>query len=254
MVILETLQVVLILVIGYFIFHFKSYFKKKGDNLADKEDIEELTQIVEEVRLKYSADIEKLRAELSLGTQRRSSVFEEEKEALIVFFSQLNVWIWETLRIEAHEYYHGNYEDLSDKIIKFREAYKKTNVALSKVQLLIKDPILVKAAEEFVSQALLYHSYIDITISGLKRNLTTERINADSILRALKDQKGPISKEDPLNSYLIQTAKEIRLEREELLKDYHKESLAKFTLTMRKRDVFSELTKSYLNKGNEGNH
>src|SRR6478736_2926741 len=120
MLALEILQIVLILVIGYFIFHFKSYFKKKGENLADKEDIGELTEIVEEGRTRYSSDIENLKAELSLFTQKKSSVFEEEKGALIVFFSQLNIWIWETLRIEAHEYFHGNYEDLSDKIIKFR--------------------------------------------------------------------------------------------------------------------------------------
>ena len=42
---------------------FGAYLRRKGQNLADKEDIEKLTQIVEGVRTQYAKDLENLSQE-----------------------------------------------------------------------------------------------------------------------------------------------------------------------------------------------
>lgn len=246
-IIINIIEILLILLIGGYILYFKTYFKEKGKNLAQKEDIRDLTSIVEDVRHDYSKDIESLKADLSLLITKRSAVFEEEKLSIIQFFTQINTWVWDTLKIETHEYFHGNFEELNTKIIRFRDAYKQTNVAFSKVQLLVKDENLIQAGHEYVTEALKLHSFIDLTVSALKRNLSQEKINVDLILKELRSQVRPVPKDDPLNNYLLKTAKELELERKTLVDSYGTKYLELFGPVMRKRDVFMELTKAYLN-------
>ncbi|MBZ0245768.1 MAG: hypothetical protein K8H85_07470 [Cyclobacteriaceae bacterium] len=246
-IVINFIEILLILLLGWYIAYFKNYFKKKGEHLAKKEDLAELTEIVEAVRHDYSKDIESVKANLSLLITRRSSVFEEEKLSIIEFFSQINIWVWDTLKIETNEYFHGNYQELTNKVIKFRDAYNKTNVAFSKMQLLIKDDKFVQSGHEYILKALELHNLVDHTISSLKANLSQEKGHVDVLLKDMGKQKGPISKDDPFKNYLNDTFKEIRLEREKLLKDYSKSYLEKFSPVMRKRDAFIELAKAYLN-------
>lgn len=46
---------------------FFAYFKKKGENLATKEDIKKITREVESIKHEYSANLESLKA--SIGSQ-----------------------------------------------------------------------------------------------------------------------------------------------------------------------------------------
>ena len=45
--------------------YLSSYFDEKGKNLATKEDIEEVTDRIERVRIQYASEIEMLRSELA---------------------------------------------------------------------------------------------------------------------------------------------------------------------------------------------
>lgn len=65
-----------------------SYAIEKGKNVASKEDLEHLTQLVESVKALHSSEIERLKAALqSEGqvTERRRCVYEEMCAALRVF-------------------------------------------------------------------------------------------------------------------------------------------------------------------------
>lgn len=67
-----------------------SYVAEKGKNLASKEDLAQLTHLVEGVKAFHSAEIERLKSSLVLEgqvTERRRRVYEEVCAALRVFIA-----------------------------------------------------------------------------------------------------------------------------------------------------------------------
>ena len=64
---------ILLILIGGVIVYFRAYLKKKGENLATKEDIEEITTKVESIKASFQKEntlfIEKLRWELKVREQ-----------------------------------------------------------------------------------------------------------------------------------------------------------------------------------------
>jgi len=237
------------LIITAFGIYFKSYFDKKGKNLADKDDLEKLTDIVESVKSGYQKDVEFLKSGLSLITQKQGAIFNEEKTAIVEFFGQWNAWVWDTFHIEVHEYFHGNFDDLTSKITRLREAYRKTQIAHSKIQLLIRKPDVGEASHKIVSLALEMHGEIDIIASSLKRNLTSEKTLVDTFFKDLGKQQNPLKNADEklVNQFLADQAKELAEERRQLLQQYRDLFKAKFGPLMRERDVFMDKAREYLN-------
>jgi hypothetical protein len=79
--ILIGLQVVSILGIGcLFVFkkYFFSYSSEKGKNLATREDIEEITRKVEDVKSSYIAEIERLKFDLSRLSRKHDILLDEK--------------------------------------------------------------------------------------------------------------------------------------------------------------------------------
>jgi len=63
-----------------------SYLKKKGENLATKEDIGQITREIEKARSQYTSELERLKADLKLVIEQRSRLQEKSHEALVEFF------------------------------------------------------------------------------------------------------------------------------------------------------------------------
>lgn len=82
---------VALLVSGFLLKHFlPSYFTEKAKNLASKEDLTQLTHLVESVKAHHASDIERLKADLldqGQVTERRRRVYEEVCVTLRVFSS-----------------------------------------------------------------------------------------------------------------------------------------------------------------------
>ena len=73
---------VLILLLLLYLALLKSYFHEKGKNLATKEDVEEITSLVESVK-----------SELQFSLQAKLSFRAEEHQALIDYFSKYSAWL-----------------------------------------------------------------------------------------------------------------------------------------------------------------
>lgn len=80
-------QVIVLLAIGYLIFLAKifipEYVKKKAENLAQSEDIENLTLLVKEVEFKFEERSQNLRARLDLLNQFQIDLHNEERNSII---------------------------------------------------------------------------------------------------------------------------------------------------------------------------
>lgn len=55
-----------VLIIGFYLAFFKSYFQEKGKNLATSEDIQRITVQVEQVKKQFNGELELLKTQLSL--------------------------------------------------------------------------------------------------------------------------------------------------------------------------------------------
>jgi hypothetical protein len=61
---------------------FKSYFQEKGKNVATKEDVEEITSLVEAVK-----------SQLQFSLQAKLSLRAEEHQVLVDYFSKYSAWL-----------------------------------------------------------------------------------------------------------------------------------------------------------------
>lgn len=75
------LEVVILLLLLYVAF-LKSYFHEKGKNVATKEDVEEITSLVESVK-----------SQLQFSLQAKLSFRAEEHQALVDYFSKYSAWL-----------------------------------------------------------------------------------------------------------------------------------------------------------------
>jgi len=57
-----------------------SYLRKKGENIATKEDIKDITEKIEKVRSQYSEQLETVKASLQLSNQLKLAALEERLE------------------------------------------------------------------------------------------------------------------------------------------------------------------------------
>lgn len=76
--VLEALILLLLLYMAFL----KSYFQEKGKNVATKEDVEEITSLVEAVK-----------SQLQFSLQAKLSLRAEEHQALVDYFSKYSAWL-----------------------------------------------------------------------------------------------------------------------------------------------------------------
>ena len=70
-----------------------NYFNEKGRNLATKEDISEITSLVEEVKHSFTTETEKLKANLLLLTNVYAGIVSEERNAIIDYNEKFFLWL-----------------------------------------------------------------------------------------------------------------------------------------------------------------
>jgi len=79
---IQILLQILLVFIGLYLSFFKSYFQEKGKNIATKEDVEEITSKVENIR-----------HELHIRTESKLSLRAEERNALVEYYTKYNYWL-----------------------------------------------------------------------------------------------------------------------------------------------------------------
>ena len=237
-IVIIALEIIIGLLSAYLIY----YAQQKGKNQADKEDLKKLTVIVEDVKKKNNEEIELLKANLSVLTDKEKQIFSEEKEAIIIFFSQLHKWIWDSLNIYLNEYNHSNYKDLSDRLIIMRDAYNQTNVSFSKVQLLAKDETLINAGHEAIIETLKLHHFKENLIQRLSSSLAWEKILVDQITSG----KADLTKLPELRDFYVTQTKDKEAEKKEIWNEFLVKNKDIFGAALQKINIFKNLAKKYL--------
>jgi hypothetical protein len=97
------------------------YFEAKGTNLATKEDIGEITKIVEDAKQQFTHDTEVLKGKLTIYSQSFVSIKSLERDALINVAKTYADWLnsLENFNLAFHSY--DNYELLKKNDFYFSE-------------------------------------------------------------------------------------------------------------------------------------
>ena len=221
------------------------YARQKGKNQAEKEDLKDLTEIVETIKKKNTDDTEFLRASLQIINDREKLIFNEEKESIILFFSQLNTWIWDSLNIYVNEYNHTNFNDISQRLITMRDSYNKTNVTFSKVRLIVDDNELINTGNDAIIKTLALHHFKESILKRLSTNLTLERVMVDQLV----NKEINVRNMDPtLLDFYTKQAQDREKEKKEIIDEYFKNHSEKFKTAIDTINSFKELAKFYLRK------
>jgi len=118
-----------------------SYLRKKGENVATKEDIKDITKKIEKVRSQYSEQLETVKASLQLSNQLKLAALDERLQKHQEAFTLWLEIIWSmgreegmgTVQIECEEWWNKNCLYLAEKS---RGAFKAALMLASTYHLL----------------------------------------------------------------------------------------------------------------------
>lgn len=241
----QTFIIAIQIIVGLLTVSLIYYVQQKGKNQADKEDLRDLTEIIEDVRHKYAKENELLKSSLSLFTSKQNILFTEGKNAIIEFYSNLNKWLWHNLNISAHEYNLTNFTELSSRLLAMRDNYNDTNISFGKIQILANDENLIEAGHDAIMDTLYLHQFIEKTIKDLQLILSTDKYLLDTFCskESKFDQLSP-----EIKSYFEKKANDSANDKMKVVDNFLNEKSALFSKAMNKRNVFRDLAKNYLLK------
>lgn len=136
---LQTILTALAALLGLYLAFFKSYFTEKGKNLATKQDIGEITRIVEEVKRQFTSDTEFLKNRLNLFSQSFHSITTLERDALIEISKKYSEWLHTLTTFSLIYYTYDNYELLKEQDFIFSQKQKDFEVAEDNLHLYMHD-------------------------------------------------------------------------------------------------------------------
>ena len=153
-----------IILMLYFQFYVPSYLKKKGENLATKEDIAQITKEIKEVETKFKV---RESGEIDYNSLKRSKILE--------YFSAINNW--QRLITDSSSDFSDNYEVKNELTINnIKEA--KTNYNFKEGEI-----------EIFISDSEFYHLRKDLSVKILMLQFDFEKhcLNISTIIKTELD-------------------------------------------------------------------
>lgn len=242
-------QVIISVIIALVANFLLSYFKEKGKALATKSDLDELTKVVEGVKLENSKQLENVRLvngkeieELKRDLNKTVELYNEEKVACLEFYAQINSWMWTCNGIQLHEYNQTNYLEINQKILANQDAYTKTNIAWSKVDLLIDDDNLMMLGHQSIIDVLKFHFYIQDILKKILWNLSSQKMYNSIFFKDGKYQTPP----EEIAKFNIAEMKILKNELEQIFQDKLKQKNIEFAAPIKALHEFKIAAKNYL--------
>ena len=141
----------------------KSYFGEKGKNLATKEDVAEITSLVESVK-----------SQLQFSLQTKLSLRAEEHQALVDYFSKYSAWLSAITNFNIAGIHRDNTFRLSE-IRSQLDAHKRdVELAAGKMQLFVENEHIRSRHETLMIETLKFQGHAQ------QLTLNIERLHLES--------------------------------------------------------------------------
>lgn len=181
-------EIVILLLLLYLAF-LKSYFQEKGKNLATKEDIEEITSMVESVKSQVQFS---LQAKLSLRT--------EEHEALMGYYSQYHAWLAAITNCSTVGVSYENSSRLSEIRSELEKIRLDFDLAAGKMELLVEK-----------QEIILQHGELNIKTIEFQNHATQSTFHFQGIYLEIEKMKLDTPQDEQLEKHKALLARETEL-------------------------------------------
>ena len=226
-----------IILIGFYLAFFKSYFKEKGKNLATIEDIESITRKIESVKDEFVTKNAEFKASLDFLTNLKFNHKNEERLALIDFSKKLFVWkglFCENIPVLPNEY---NNDDIQNKEYSYNLEYQNVMQAKAILHLYVEDQKLFELIDKFYVAIFtnFYQNSIVCLAKLRENNKTLDLLREKTLLEKEinpNELDGPaLEKYENLGSYRRGKYNEFSTERLEIIKEYQSKMIEGLKLT-----------------------
>ncbi|WP_025124390.1 hypothetical protein [Myroides odoratimimus] len=166
-----------------------AYLKKKGANLAQKEDLQYLTKIVEDIKKDNSKELEFLKSGLNRLSEKEKMLFIAEKEALVEFNLSAMKLLVKEFKIDFLKYLNG--VDIIMKRDLIDQALIDVRINFSKLELLCNNQEVVEDALNYLVGLNAYKDLLDRIL-----NKYTNVVNNKFLVSEFINQSFEKNKED----------------------------------------------------------
>lgn len=145
-------QFILLVIISGIVQFIIAYYKEKGKNLAQKEDIGKITEEIKAVEVKFINETEKLKTALSLITNIQTDIASIERNTIIELNKALFIFLDVTTSGNIRSC--RNNADLDEYIDKLNDASERASESIILFKLFIDDNQLKKQANDLFDEIL----------------------------------------------------------------------------------------------------
>jgi|GEM_PF-6437972 len=180
---MSILEIIVAVIVGFLLREFMpGYLRKKGENLATKEDVEEITKKIESVK-----------ATISFEKERQMQFLDSKQNLLMSFYDEVTAFYYEMLAINfgdlpmdggksLFEYQSEFYKDIAE----IMKSYQRLVIFLP------ADSPLIKCATDITQSSIetrkvLKKRFGKIKITALKEEYAHQNGEKDDIIVAVKE-------------------------------------------------------------------
>lgn len=176
------LQFILLVILSGIVQFIIAYYKEKGKNLAQKEDLKAITNIIKETETKFINRTEQLKSQLSLLANVKSEIYSTERNAIINANEKLYMWISHVMRLPALD----NNDDIDRYIKRMDDLYQEEQTSEALLELFIDDDKIIKSVHKISDFICTIHYEKQFILFKLKKQNSNPELR-DSIIKELED-------------------------------------------------------------------
>ncbi|MFC5625263.1 hypothetical protein [Algoriphagus winogradskyi] len=143
------------------------YFEAKGANQATKEDIGEITSIVENVKYDLLEQMELLKAKTSFRNEHILNLKNAERDAIFSFNKHISAWIYFLIRFKFSQYNLNNYKDLKLVFGELSRRQYECDLAEAHLTLFIHDKEFVNLKYNLIISIINHERIIENSINEI---------------------------------------------------------------------------------------
>jgi hypothetical protein len=217
----------------------------QGRKYADKSDVRLLTDILSQIHDRNMEENDLLKSNLNIHTGQNNHIFNERKNAILAYFSNLNTWMWDGLNLTVQDYNHVNFEEITKRITNIKDYYNQTNITFAVMQLTIDSEQLVKIGYEAMMDTLKLHHFVENTMKNYQKTLSWEK----TLLNKITSKDYDFFKLSPdMKSFYERQARENEEEKRRSLEGYNDRHWELFKQAIADRNLFRDIAKEELSE------
>lgn len=158
---------------------FPKYFEAKGTNQATKEDIGEITEIIENIKSDLIQQNELLKAQLSFKNQHKLNLKTAEREAIFDFNKKNSAWLYSLLRFRFKGYDLENYKELKSIHLEFSKRQYESDLAEAHLTLFMHDKNFKEIKRDFIISIIELENIVTKSIHDVYYRFTKYEIELE---------------------------------------------------------------------------